>query len=164
MGGYVRSCDCRQNRLAAQARNRHISKRSRIDPAHALNFRLRHKRPIGFYFIDLGLDDMARLVGCRRAETPDPTGAFVMHRAAELFVQFTRQRVQIVAVVRVALAAWLLPYLGTAFAHHQHPALHVAYHRGNDADDLLAIHSRENDQDCMRPSLYGITPWNGRGS
>ena len=159
-----RCADCRQNKLTTQTGNRHIAKRGRIDPAHALDFRLRHKRTIGPYFIDLGLDDMAWLVGCRRTEAPDPMGAFLMHRATEFFMQFAGQCVQIIAVVRIALAARLLPYRGTAFAHHQHPALRIAYYRGNDADDLLVTHNRENDQDCMRPSLYGITPWNGRGS
>ena len=79
--------------------------------------------------------------------------------------QLALERGEVVGVMRIAFATRLLEYRRPALAHQQHATGRVADHCGNDADvPVFTAHRRENDHDCMRPFLYRITPWNGRGS
>src|SRR5690606_32121761 len=83
--------------------------------------------------------------------------------ATQLFAQLARQRGEVVGITGFTLAARLPEHLCTVLAHQQAATGVIADHRRDDVDAPVA-HNRLYDHDCMRPSLYGITPWNGRGS
>ena len=80
-----------------------------------------------------------------------------MHGAAKLFLQLSCQGMQVVPIIGIAFAAWLLKDFRTTLAHQQYATCMITNHR-RDNLDFPQAHSRVKDHDCMRPSLYGITP------
>ena len=149
--------------LAAEQRDRQLTRRGRIDPAQLGDLGLRAGLAQHLHFEDFGLDHVAVFVRRRRAGMAKEARRPGLERATQLFAQLARQRGQRIRIARLGLAAGLLEHRRAVLAHQQHATAVVADHRGDDAD-RRRVQSRTYDQDCGRPPAYGMTPWKGRGS